>query len=139
MFEEFTRELKERIQEDADNNKKGVDYLVELIGQNLVVFQMAFDPLGEISCEKLPVELYSTLKALLCTLDNKYTKPFGITIVYGEAKNKYFPAIELEYAKFESNHLRLTEKGKRVINNYRKIRGYMSLDEEIIRNREMIK
>lgn len=139
MFDEFVSRLKEGIQEDADNNMKGVDYLVEQIGNNFVAFQMAFDPLGEIPYEKLPIELYSSFKALLHTLDNNYTRPFGITIYCGESKKKFFSAIELNYAKFEENRLVLTEKGKRVVDNYRQIRGYISLDEERTRNREVMK
>lgn len=134
MFDNFVFKLKERIQEDADSKKEGVDYLVDIIGQDLPAFQMAFDPLGEISEKELPKKLYSSFKSLLRILDESYITPFGTIHDEESSKKIFFPAIELDYAKFEKDCLVLTEKGKRIINEYREIRGYSSLEDERINN-----
>lgn len=136
MLEGLLKKRTEDIQKEADREKAEVKHFTEFINSNSQELSQA---LGVEDEEKLYQEVVSLVK----TLEKDYVAPFGVQLWYSRPDN--VPAVNLAWGRIISvssekdnppYYLVLTDKGKEVIDAYRKAKGYIPLEEQRKRNRE---
>ena len=111
----------------------GVTYLVELIRENFLMYEMAFDPEGLIPEYQLPERLYMEVCKTLKELQENYlTINGGTRYEFPNGKPPFHPAVELDWSRFHEEYhvILLTQKGRDIINGYRTARGYVFLEDE---------
>lgn len=125
--------------------KETINYLGDFVREHYSELVNAFTPNAVTSDFKFNDELlYYQTKEMLDELEKDATRLIGVAIYYGFNKQNS-PDIKFgltKYEKFspdaEAYGKQLTEKGRQILNNYRKIKGLPSIEEANAKNSELL-
>ncbi|MCK9595782.1 hypothetical protein M0R19_01200 [Candidatus Pacearchaeota archaeon] len=131
MLEQIAKQEYTRIDEEANQKKKTVDFICGYINLNYEKIESIFrQKKNKKDKEK---KLYEMTKEMLMRVEDEATRYIGIVTC---GSNKPLPpAMKVGLMEFKELGKRFTPKitleGKRIINEYRKVKGLNSIEDSL--------